>query len=674
MSKKLLLALLFAGLSALNLTALEVPDFLVIADFDRGNQNNLGGYFNKFERSPSKATVDLTRSVFFGDSGKSLEITAQKENEGFCGAWIHFFDFRSEERKYFNASPYGYLSFQVRGERGGEEFSVKIADKRFIEIEDSMSVGPIGKFLPNGVTKDWQEVLVPLNRLANIDKTKLGGLTFDFDSPGNHTVYIDNVVLKKTKDVVAIPKNSDSEDASKIALALQREIPSRVMWVWTINEILENKNDEQNILFEACKRENVNRLWLQIPTRYEPRVDLSAYNENLQPPDFKISLRQEDKLKAFIREAHSRGIKIEGLDGYPEFAQKPYHFIPLAIVDAVIDYNKRVEPEERFDGVHFDNEPYLIIGWHDKERREQILRDFLELNIECQRRIHKNSDMEYGVDVPFWWNAIEPNSKEAIGAVTFNGERKPAVYFCIDFLDNIGIMNYRDTTYGVDGIISHASSILDYAEETGKDRVYVGLEVFRYMPTQVWFALGLPRKEFHDALQNDEANLGYLSRINGFRTQLIDDGVNVHVGIELPPSPDEAMQAKINETVIKIAQSLGFNRCEDLTERDRKKIVTYAKREISKNREWEGYQLANIVDSETSQEYPGFKSTSIMLGKTTFADESYDEFKAQLRTSESELIHYPAYTGTAIHYFKVLDEKFHERNAGVNESIANEDQ
>ena len=95
----------------------------------------------------------------------------------------------------------------------------------------------------------------------------------------------------------------------------------------------------------------------------------------------------------------------------------------------------------------------------------------------------------------------------------------------------------------------------------------------------------------------------------------------------------------------------------------------YVQKEIFKNPEWDGCEHTAILDPETSEEYSGFKSSSIMLGKTTFADENYEEFKKQLDASESELIHYPAYTGTAIHYFKVLDEKFYEKPSKVSETI-----
>lgn len=629
---------------------------LLVDDFNRGNQNNLGGYYNKFEKIPSSAIVGPTEDVYRGEAGKSLKISVKKANVGFCGAWLHLFDFRADKKNFLNAYGYEYLSFWVKGEKGGEKFVIKLADKRWIGLDDSASIGPVDRFLPGGVKTTWSEVLVPLAEVRNLNLSELGGITFDFAYPGEYTVYIDDVAFKTSKDV-ANPETVAADLKSKTGNDEQRAIPKRVAWAWTVYDILNNFNDSQTRLFEFCERENVNRIWLQVPARYEPSIDFDRLIEEGKPEAFKIVLRDEDKLRAFIRKAHARGIKVEALDGYPEFAQKPFHFVPLAIVDAVIDYNNRVEPEERYDGVHFDNEPYLIIGWHDPERREKMLEEFMELNVECQRRIRENSDMVYGVDVPFWWSAKDPFTGEAIGIVSFNGERKPAVEFCIDLLDNMGIMNYRDSAYGADSMLAHGTPILRYAEQQGKKNIYSGVEVFTYKPTTVWFPLGMPREDFLDALETNARELSYLSRVNGFRTQTINDGENIHVGIELPSDPDEAMQAKILKTMVKLSEQLGIGSREHLIGHE-SKIAQSASRHIKTDIEWEKFQPAPIVDPVSGKEFLGFKAISIMLPKTTFADESYDEFKRQIDMVEKEFINFSSYNGTAIHYYKVLDDKF----------------
>ena len=634
----------------------DSSDIFVITNFDRGNQNFLGGYFNKFEREPSKSLVTPSETVFRGKSGKSLEIFAQKQDRGFCGGWLHLFDFKDESPQFFNAMPYEYLSFWVKGEKGGEKFTIRMADAGGIAKDDTVSLGKIDQFLPDGVTQEWQEVLVPLSKAKTLDLTQLGGLSWEFGWTGDTRVYIDDVSFKKSKEVILPESPGLTSRELKLLAAKQAKAPPRTLWVWYVYRLLKNENGEQAELFELCARENVGRLWLQIPSKHEPGIDFSIPPESIQPESFKVSLSYETELRAFIRAARAKGIKIEALDGYPEYAQKPYHFVPLAIVDCIIDFNKRVEPEERFDGVHFDNEPYLIIGWHDAARREQILAEFTELNLECQRRIREQSDMVYGIDVPFWWNKIDPETGEAIGVVTYQGERKAAVFFAIDHLDNLGIMDYRDAAYGADGIISNGQPILAYASKAKKCDIYVGLEVFQYEPTVVWFPLGLPRAKFLEALRGDAKNLSYLSRINGFRTQTLDDGSNLHVGIELPANPDAATQDKARATVSEIARYLGVDAYPSMKDREAA-IVRAARNGVQTNLEWKNFEDAEIIDPQTNAIYPGFKATSIMLSKTTFADESYEVFEQQVKFAEAELIGYPVYSGIAIHFYDVLLKK-----------------
>lgn len=654
MFMRIYLILSILCLTPLYAADMQASNLLLVDDFNHGNQNRFGGYFNKFEKHPSSAIVGPSEAIFRGDSGRSLRISAKKGDAGYCGAWMHLFDFRAETKEFVDVYQYAYLSFWVKGAKGGEDFVIKIADKRWIEIDDSLGIGPVSQFLADGVTQTWSEVLVPLARMRNLNLSQLGGITFEFAYPGEQTVYIDDVAFKTAKEVPTPYTAALSSGAKSVDNAL---IPPRTAWSWHIYDILFNKNDAQSKLFEFCRRENVNRIWLQIPASYEPPLNMDTIPTSGAPENFKMSLKHEDELRAFIRAAHAKGIKIEALDGYPEFAQRPYHFVVYAMIDAIIDYNKRVEPEERYAGVHLDNEPYLIIGWHHHVNREQILEEFLELNVECQRRIREQSDMVYGIDVPFWWSAIDKETDEAIGIVTFNGERKPAVDFCIELLDNLGIMNYRDTAYGADSMIAHGTPILEFAEQVGKKHIYSGVEVFTYEPTSVWFALGMPREDFNDALKTNAKELSYLSRINGFRTQTIIDGENVHVGIELPQNPDAAMQEKIKATVTKISKQLGINSREHLQD-SHSMITRTVSRFIQTNPEWLDYQPASFKDPESGNEILGFKATSIMLPKITFADETYAEFHHQIDMVEHEFIKFSSFSGTAIHYHKVLEDKY----------------
>ena len=171
----------------------------MVDDFNQGNQNRLDGYYNKFEKTPSSTIVSPALDIFRGESGKSLKINAKKGSKGFCGAWIHLFDFRAETPKFLDVDYYAYLSFWVKGDQGGEKFTVKLADKRWIGLEDSKTIGSIEQFLPGGVTQTWSEVLVPLSAARSLNLNELGGITFDFSYPGEHTIYIDDVAFKLGK-------------------------------------------------------------------------------------------------------------------------------------------------------------------------------------------------------------------------------------------------------------------------------------------------------------------------------------------------------------------------------------------------------------------------------------------------------------------------------------------
>ena len=69
-------------------------------------------------------------------------------------------------------------------------------------------------------------------------------------------------------------------------------------------------------------------------------------------------------------ESHACGIQVHALDGCPEYALREMHHIPLSLVDSVVEFNLNSNPESRFDGVHFDNEPHLLVGRNSPTQRK----------------------------------------------------------------------------------------------------------------------------------------------------------------------------------------------------------------------------------------------------------------------------------------------------------------
>ncbi len=95
----------------------------LLGHFDRGNTNRLGGYFNGFAKAPSMSAVSIARAP---DDGPALAYSYDKAARSYAGFWIHLFDFKRHptERVFFDASPFAYLTFAIRGERGGEDLAL----------------------------------------------------------------------------------------------------------------------------------------------------------------------------------------------------------------------------------------------------------------------------------------------------------------------------------------------------------------------------------------------------------------------------------------------------------------------------------------------------------------------------------------------------------------------
>lgn len=671
---------------SLSSAAWGAPPPVLVDNFDDDIQNHLAGYRNSFDRAPSTARAERVDTVFRGEAGRSIQIEGHRQADGYCGFWLHFFDMRAVQKKFFDARPYGYLSFWIRGERGGEEVLVKLADKHWIEKEDAVAVGRVSDFLRRGISTEWQEVLVPMGRQSQLDWSQMGGLVFEFDKPSDVIVYVDDVRFQgepvPTPAPAVTPLVPTSVVAPSIAPAVLSPRPaasrsppgqpsnrqssgppsipttgSRKLWVWNTHDLLRRESDAQELL-EFCRQQRIGEIWLQVLYALETERD-SSHSELGRPGTVRrIELRQTDDLRRFLRSAHAQSLAVHALDGYPEFAQREFHKVPLGLVDTLIAFNAAVPAAERFDGIHFDNEPYLLLGWQDPGRREEILRDFLELNAECQRRIREQSTMRFGVDIPFWWQERDEATGRIAGEVEFRGKRQAASFHCIDLLDNVGIMNYRDTADGADGMIAHGRDLLAYADRTNGATVCMGVETFQCGSVPVWFCVGVPKAQFLAMLKGPAQDLARLSRLNEFRFRTLDDGTTVHLGVELGTRTPERTLQLATETLLEIARR--FNLPEMKSPQIAASRVAAIALATGTNPEWKNFRPSPIVDSKSERAFMGFMADNPMLSKITFADDPLSHFKKELEVAEAFFRRYRHYGGTAIHYYETFREKTRE--------------
>ncbi|WP_410768201.1 hypothetical protein [Fontibacillus sp. BL9] len=170
---------------------------------------------------------------------------------------------------------------------------------------------------------------------------------------------------------------------------------------------------------------------------------------------------KEESYRNFVRTASSSGIEVHALNGKPEWALREHRQEADDFLDWVEKYNAESQPEERFGGVQFDVEPYLLDDW--EKRQASIVKEWVE-NIHRWIEAGKDGGIEVGAAVPFWLDGIDyPGADKKI----------PLNRWMVDKFDYVAIMAYRDEA---GRIYTAAKATLEEGDRQNKD-VWVGVEL-----------------------------------------------------------------------------------------------------------------------------------------------------------------------------------------------------
>ena len=425
---------------------------LQVSSYDEGIRNRLGGHFSAFQSLPSTARAVLDDWV---DGRRALTLDFTKAGAGYCGLWIHLFDssLPVRERIYLDASPFSVLTFWIRGRDGGERVLLKISDAAWDRKEDAVPVGNVESYLPDGrVERAWRQAVVPLSVLPrDINRGQLAALVLE-GAGGAGRVAVKDVqfcIHRETLPALSAPKKS--EPGSR---ALERGL-----WVWNTAEILTDEV-EQVSLADFCRRQGIHEVFLQLPRE---KGELAPTGGVLLKPE---------RWKRFLALLSRNGVRAAALDGSREYALREWHPHVLATVDHVVRYNRSARPEERFSGVHYDIEPYLLPGFQGGART-RLMGAYLELLKKIGSRV-RNAGMTFAADIPFWYDTPDELTGQS-SVIEYGGTSKTADRHIIDLVDQVVIMDYRTAAYGANGLLALSEGELAYAARTGK-KALVGLE------------------------------------------------------------------------------------------------------------------------------------------------------------------------------------------------------
>lgn len=242
--------------------------------------------------------------------------------------------------------------------------------------------------------------------------------------------------------------------------------PGLGMWVWEPRQIADEA--EQDKLIQFCREQGVNRLLVQ--------VHLVPGSVERGAP----ALEYPAQLRRLMIVAALEGIRVEALDGSPEMAKAQNRDNVLAVLEAVLAFNRTLPVKSRFVGVHYDIEPYLLADWNT-DRRAELMRDNLVLMALVRERLRNESpSMSLGASIPFWYD-----EKDNLGnsyTLEFQGQTKNFHQHLQDLTDYVAVMAYRKNALGENSITHHVQSEVTYADQIGRG-VFVGVETNRLAET-----------------------------------------------------------------------------------------------------------------------------------------------------------------------------------------------
>lgn len=240
----------------------------------------------------------------------------------------------------------------------------------------------------------------------------------------------------------------------------------RAIWVWSMADdiVLDEPAGSRAVFFSFCSA----------PHGDSSKAIKTIYlSGNVPGKDLVKNYPQQ--LRNFLADAHSRGFKVECLQGDKLWATPEYRADSERRCDEILDFNRAGSSDsERFDGIHYDVEPYLLryskgdsYDW-DADN-PTIWSQYLTLLSNCQSKV-KNynssyTDIKFGVAIPWWYDS--------------DGEKYPGTPKEVqERTDYITIMAYRDNG---PAIVRAVASEIENGNSL-KKLVYVGVETAQAVP------------------------------------------------------------------------------------------------------------------------------------------------------------------------------------------------
>ncbi|KHF29819.1 hypothetical protein CM49_06517 [Paenibacillus sp. P1XP2] len=147
----------------------------------------------------------------------------------------------------------------------------------------------------------------------------------------------------------------------------------RGTYIWEANQVLQNAQE----IIGFAKEKKLN--WLYV--RLDLEQPFSAY-------------------QTFVKQASAAGIEVHAMGGHPIWALQESRPKMMKLVKYVKDYNRSVQGDERFHGIHLDIEPYVLPEWRSDPQR--VLSEWTSNLDAFVTELKKDSRLQASMDLAVW--------------------------------------------------------------------------------------------------------------------------------------------------------------------------------------------------------------------------------------------------------------------------------
>jgi hypothetical protein len=259
-----------------------------------------------------------------------------------------------------------------------------------------------------------------------------------------------------------------------------------------------------SFLWDASKVEKGTWIW-DAKTIVNQKDQILTFAKGQQVSTIYLYINQNDvtpqEYGDFIHSAGQKGIKVEALAGQPEWALPAHQGEIKEFISWVKQFNASAQTDGKFQGVHFDIEPYLLNQWETE--RDSLLTDWMN-NVRFIQEETKGTGLKLTADVPYWIYKIKaPNSNEDVST------------WLLKKFDCLVLMDYRNYALGHDGIVENAREVMRQAV-TLKKQAIVAVDTTKSSESDRTTFHSLTMSEMESELKLAKKQLARYSSFSGF--------------------------------------------------------------------------------------------------------------------------------------------------------------